>query len=668
MADTYFNNVSLLLHFNGSNGSTTFTDSSLSAKTPSSVTGNVNINTAQYKFGNASAYFDGSVDDIRYADHADFEFGSGDFTVETWIRPSTVTGYHVLFAKCPFSGGYGAIKFEIKNTSLRLSCGSTGFSWDIVNNAETASSLLAINTWYHVAVTRSGNTFRIFLDGVNVNEVTGSGALQDNTAAFSIGTQGEAGTSEAFYGYMDDFRITKGIARYTANFTPPTEEFPNTGGIDHTLIGSTSLTVTPHSTLQIQWNHSLIGTPSIAVIPYSTKVYVTHSYRITGAVRIDVLPSATLASHATVNKAITGATTLSITPNSTKLWRTPNHFKTGAITISVTPTTSTWIRGQYQGGTAALVIPSLFAYSTGWKEEPNAAALVLPSLIGMGVGGGLASGTLPSLLITATGTQELHGSAEAILPGLYFEGTGQREYNGTATVVVPGFNASSYGAATAELILPTFTVSGTGTQEFGGKANCILPGLIIAATGQREYNGTAALVLPGLRGGDIARAALVMPGLFVSASGSVGFANSVGYILNVHSNESYQWSNMAFNHIIRIGTDYYGVKSTGLYKLSTAYTTDSGTAIDATIRTKETDFGSFHSKHLQYAYIGSDTSTLIQPIVDGIAKQSHASSFGGRRTRLALGNSGRYWALKISNITELTGLELLPQELQRRVK
>jgi hypothetical protein len=320
-------------------------------------------------------------------------------------------------------------------------------------------------------------------------------------------------------------------------------------------------------------------------------------------------------------------------------------------------------------GSAALVIPSLFASATGWKEEPNTAALVLPSLIGTGVGGGLASGTLPSLLITATGTQELHGSAEAILPGLYFEGTGQREYNGTATLVVPGFNASSYGAATAELILPTFTVAGTGTAEFGGKAACILPGLIIAATGQREYNGTAALVLPGLRGGDIARAALMIPGLFVSATGGVGFANTVGYILNVHSNESYEWSNMGFLHIIRIGTDYYGIKSTGLYKLSTAYTTDSGTAINATVTTKSTDFGSYHSKRLNQVYIGSDSPTVIQPIVDGVAKQSHASSFNSRKTKMALGNHGRYWQLRISGIQgELTGLELLPQELQRRVK
>jgi hypothetical protein len=160
----------------------------------------------------------------------------------------------------------------------------------------------------------------------------------------------------------------------------------------------------------------------------------------------------------------------------------------------------------------------------------------------------------------------------------------------------------------------------------------------------------------------------VIQGLTVSATGSVSFANSVGYILNVHVNESCQWSNMPFLHIIRIGTDFYGVKSNGLYKLSTDYDTDAGTPINAKIKTKETDFGSYHSKRLNQVYLGSDSTTNITPYVDGVAKLSHASSFGGRKTKMSLKNAGRYWSLEISNIKELTGLELLPYELQRRVK
>jgi hypothetical protein len=662
MADIYGANVSLLLHGDGTNGSTTFTDSSLFPKTVTA--GGSALTTSVKKFGTAS--IDTSSGYFRIDGSSAFSFGTGDFTIELWLNLAVqaTNSKIVSFAPSTTPGIYPEIGC---NGSLNLCY--------FVNGSAVITSTTApgTGTWYHIALCRSGTSTKLFLDGVQL------GSTYTDSNNYVIGTNrpvfGANGSLDSPVGRVsgryDEVRITKGVARYTSNFTAPTAAFDDpiyVPPVNYTKSGSSLITVTPAAaTMHVTWTHTLTGMSSIAVIPYSTKVFVAHSHFLAGNVKIEVLSVATLASHATTNRVITSAVTVSVDPASPKLWRTPNHVKSGLTTVSIVPS-STLVKVQYLGGDAALVIPSLFAYATGWKEEPNTASLVLPSLIGAGVGGGLASGRLPSLLITATGTQELHGSAEAILPGLYFEGTGQREYNGTATLVVPGFNASSYGAATAELILPSFTVTGTGTAEFGGKANCILPGLIIAATGQREYNGTAALVLPGLTGGDIGRAVLVMPGLVFSGTGTVSFANSVGYVMNVHTSESYQWSNMTFNHIIRIGTDFYGVKSTGLYKLSTGYTTDAGTAIDAAIRTKETDFGDFKSKRLQYAYLASDTSTTIQPIVDGVTKQSHASSFGGRKTKMSLGNHGRYWQLQISGIQELTGLELLPQELQRRVK
>jgi hypothetical protein len=658
MADAYIDSVVLLLHCDGANGSTAFTDSSRSAKTVTPVS-TAQISTAQSKWGGASALFNGTSDYLTVnSTPSDFAFGTGDFTIEFWMYATDVSANRWIYVSQKVGQNPG--RLEVYYTSSNRLMVVVGGSTIL-----TLASGVTANAWHHIALTRSGTTNRLFLDGGSMQTATNSDSIVCDSGYPWIGRY----SSQYFQGYLDDFRVTKGVARYTSSFTPPAAAFDDPPApVAHSFTGHSQIAVTPASIFSVSWKHTFSSPlTTINVIPYATKVFTAHNHRITGNVKIDVLPIATLANHTTINKNITGTTTLSVTSASTMQWLTHNHVKAGSTAISVTPS-ATLVKGQYLGGNAALVIPSLFAYATGWKEEPNAAALVLPSLIGSGVGGAIAHGTLPSLLITATGTQELHGSAEAILPGLYFEGTGQREYNGTATLVIPGFNASSYGAAIAECILPSFTVAGTGTAEFGGKANCILPGLIITATGQREYNGTAALVLPGLRSGDIARAALVIPGLFVSSTGGVGFANSVGYILNVHTNESFEWSNMGFLHIIRIGIDYYGVSSTGLYKLSTAYTTDSGTAINATVTTKSTDFGSYHSKRLQQVYIGSDSSTTLTPIVDGVTKQSHASSFGGRRTRLALGNSGRYWALKVSNITELTGLELLPQELQRRVK
>jgi hypothetical protein len=652
MADAYGINVSLLLHCDGANGSTTFTDTSINAKTVTPI-GSAKITTTQSKFGGASANIaQATGDGLQISTSSDFSFGTGDYTVEMWLwsaynwdsnlyMSGASTGPRLLYN--------GNLKLYFDNT-LRI----------------TTTTSLNNSNWHHIAVVRYSGVTKLYIDG------TSEGTPWTDSSTITVATgYPKIASPGGFNGYLDEIRVTKGVARYTSNFTASTAAFDDPiPPINRTKTFDTTLTVTPAaSQLYIRGGLVLAGATTITVTPYSGKVFVSRNHTLKGDVKVEVLPAAILASTKTRNGEITGSTTITAVAASTLYWYAPNRFKTGDVTLSVTPTTSTWTRAQYQGGNAALVIPSLFAYATGWKEEPNAAALVLPSLIGSGVGGGIASGILPSLRITATGTQELHGTAAAILPTLYATATGQREYNGTAALVVPGFNASSLGAATAGCVLPSFTVTATGTAEFGGKANCILPGLVIAATGQREYNGTAALVLPGLRGGDIGRAALILSGLTVSATGGVSFANSVGYILNVHTNESYQWTNMPFLHIIRIGADYYGIKSDGLYRLSTAYTTDSGTAINAQITTKSTLFGSYHSKRLQYAYIGSDTSTLIQPIVDGVAKQSHASSFNSRKTKMAFGNSGRYWQLRISGIQgELTGLELLPQELQRRVK
>jgi hypothetical protein len=143
-------------------------------------------------------------------------------------------------------------------------------------------------------------------------------------------------------------------------------------------------------------------------------------------------------------------------------------------------------------------------------------------------------------------------------------------------------------------------------------------------------------------------------------------SNTIAYVLNVHTGESTRYTNQPFMHIIHLGGKAYGVKSDGLYLLEG--TTDSGTAISGVLTTKDTDFGSFQSKRLEMVYLNSDTATTITPYYDGIATPVVTSGFGGRRTKMAKGANGRYIQLKIADIVKLQGAELLPQELQRRVK
>jgi hypothetical protein len=219
--DLFRSQVSLLLHGDGTNGSTTITDSS---PTPKTVTaeGNAQISTAQSKFGGASIAFDGSGDRVLVANNSALDFGTGDFTVECWVfSVAALTSYFGGFAHIAGRG------LGITSDTYTLAFYQQNICW-FANSAFTVgTTTLTNNTWYHFAAARAGSTLRLFVNGLQESSTT------DNlvyTSLFSF-TAGEraSGASVPFplNGYIDDLRITKGVARYTANFTPPTAPFPD---------------------------------------------------------------------------------------------------------------------------------------------------------------------------------------------------------------------------------------------------------------------------------------------------------------------------------------------------------------------------------------------------------------------------------------------------------
>jgi hypothetical protein len=224
-SDPNFANVSLLLHMDGSDGSTTFADNSPSPRTMT-ANGNAQIDTAQSKFGGASGLFDGSGDWVSTPSNAAFNFGTGDFTIECWARPANVTNRMII------SGQINSATTEI-STSVIFEITAAGFLrsyaysgttliWNI-----TGTTALSANTWAHFAVCRSGTTVRIFVDGVVDGTATSvSASVNSSSTTFSIGRGGEF-NGLYWNGHLDDFRVTKGVARYTANFTPPAAAFPN---------------------------------------------------------------------------------------------------------------------------------------------------------------------------------------------------------------------------------------------------------------------------------------------------------------------------------------------------------------------------------------------------------------------------------------------------------
>jgi len=214
-SDPDFSNVSLLLHGNGTDNSTTVTDSSSYDHTVT-ANGNARIRTTQSKFGGASMYFDGNGDYLALGNDASFAFGTGEFTVEFWVYILTASlNEGITVCGVSLTDGSWQIGFG-SNGQINFKAGATGTA--------LSSSAVSKNTWHHLAVARDSlNTARIFLNGTIVDSATVSTDLSDPNLRIGRNRSG------AFYfnGYIDDLRITKGVARYTANFIPPTEPFPN---------------------------------------------------------------------------------------------------------------------------------------------------------------------------------------------------------------------------------------------------------------------------------------------------------------------------------------------------------------------------------------------------------------------------------------------------------
>lgn len=208
-----------MLHFNGTDASTTFTD--VIGRTWTAY-GNAQLDTAQKVFGTASLLLDGTGDYIDTPDSEDFNVGSGNFTI-SWRNKLNSTGS--FYRVCGQSTSSGVLT-EI---SMRIQIGNTGtltFSVASGGTFYTATSTGTLDTnWHHIECCRDGNTLRIFIDGNADGTADVTGITVNNSAGkFAIGRLGELDIYY-FNGWIDEFKFDKGIARHTSNFTPPTSEY-----------------------------------------------------------------------------------------------------------------------------------------------------------------------------------------------------------------------------------------------------------------------------------------------------------------------------------------------------------------------------------------------------------------------------------------------------------
>lgn len=219
--DIYWSDVSLLMKSDGTNGSTTITDSSSNVLTLAAV-GNAQISTSTVKFGSGSVSLDGSGDYINASDPTVLNFGTGDYTLEGWFNFTSIATDRGLFAKFSTVSGTRGInlRYAPSVSGLRLVVGGT-----TTVLAQNGSFTPTLGDWYHVAYTNSASNHRVFVNGSSVIASSSNVGNIDTAVDFLIGSAQTVSNSD-FYGFIDEVRVTKGVARYTANFTPPTAPFP----------------------------------------------------------------------------------------------------------------------------------------------------------------------------------------------------------------------------------------------------------------------------------------------------------------------------------------------------------------------------------------------------------------------------------------------------------
>jgi hypothetical protein len=201
---TFYDNLVLAMPFNAATG---LTDVSSRNRNPAAY-GNVAISTAQSKYYGSSAIFDGSGDYLTVGTSNDYVFGTGDYTLECWAYFSTLNSENSLASTHNADANW---TWKVVSNKLRIYTGTTDVD---------GTSTITTGSWFHFAVSRQSSTLRLFVNGINETTTTSSNNYTINNI-LHIGAQQNNLAGTYINGYIQDLRIYKGLAKYTANFTPP---------------------------------------------------------------------------------------------------------------------------------------------------------------------------------------------------------------------------------------------------------------------------------------------------------------------------------------------------------------------------------------------------------------------------------------------------------------
>ena len=334
--DQYYNSCSLLCHFDKLNSSGSFIDNSRNNLTITSVNG-ATISDVQSKFGGASALFDGTNDYLTIADTVPLRLGSTAYTIEAWIYLNSLPnpGPWSIFQQNQHIGAGNFLELIVYFSGGSYYLEANLYNSSVYKYSATKTVTNLLNVWHHVALIWTGTTAYVSFDGVLSTGVSYSGNDAPSTPTTYIGLY-YAASSYYFNGYIDELRVTKGVARYTSNFRPPPLPFPNSrnqvltryvglvGGIDDKYVdyGVEKLSNSSLKLTRLTYpNQPLIGSGSLSgsvsrvyvnVLDY-TNVSVTSSYARNALSASYLIPITTNTSKAIFGYGYNGSANVSTT-------------------------------------------------------------------------------------------------------------------------------------------------------------------------------------------------------------------------------------------------------------------------------------------------------------------------------------------------------------------
>lgn len=630
----------VLLHFNGADASTTFTDTGTSGITWV-ADGAAQLDTAQSKFGGASLLLDGTTDGIHASSAvATLLSAQNNWTIECFVRANNFTSHPCIWSFLG-SGGYGCtVWIDGASHVLRYTLSSNGTAPNIVN-AGTASGALSTGTWYHVAMVRdhSADNVYLYLDGVLAATVGLGGANVTSALTDEFIGYFDSSKSQSLDGWIDEFVITDSC-KYPGGttFTPPTSEM---GGLDYSLTGTGGVVVGESAEVH-PLDFSLTGTGGVvvgdsAVVEYqpSTDWIMTGGISIGGTATVEYSPAA----HGDIDNLTLDGLSVVLELEQEPHLEADIEFTNLSVDCTVDS-------GMYATGEIEL---------NGLSVDAFMAMEFALDLSGMSVEAEVLGGTYAECGLTFSG----FSVTGTVIPEGYSEGSFTLNLLGvTATVV-------SEVIGSIDVTLPAMRVVATALPGRIGTADLTLSGLSVVAEGWPEYVLQGELTFTGLS----------VQGIIEEVLSAV--FNTVTMNIELGGDSVTEFDDYNFNSYATFNGIHLGSSAGGLFELDGD--DDDGDPIVANGLGGITNLDSDTQVKVPYAYLTARLNGAIAIVTrtGENAERKHAiqsdaqTHLHRRRVQLDGAPKSLEWQFGFENIEgsdfEISQLSILPVRTDRRI-